>query len=282
MGSNQSKIQTAGRYSQGYSSPHIISSDFELNTLGGRSSMGVRRVLEEQLLSILLPSIWGLGPLDLNEPDSLTRSEAWLYLDYYKNLLYDPTLIREDEISLVQIDSQCDKVVEIVRLVQQNRNRPISKIKDALLSFGKPPWLVRDNDQKAVSKIVDFAVRLWLFVPLHADKVTQRQGNDLRRAMRNFDRTTIKNEIQREVPPRLICRGNLSFGLTVENLIHKAGLVFRPTSSLSQHLSMEEISGRIEVYLFRHVKALERFQYEPHRYVIFPQLKRLVCNVGGN
>jgi hypothetical protein len=226
-----------------------------------------RRRSEEQIISMLLSRIWGLTPPASPDPDALNKYEARSYFDHYKDLLYDASLIQEEEITLGQVNNQCEQVAELVRIVQENWTRPIGEIKDAVVSSGHPPWLVRQHDRRALSKSVDFAVRLWLFVPLHVDKITRKRGTELTDAMTSLDAATIQNEAQRWIPPRLDPHGTLSFDFTVENLVRKAGLVFRPTSFLGQHLVMEDFSNSTVIHVFRHVRALEKYQYEAHRYV---------------
>lgn len=232
----------------------------------GREIMNyLRRSSDEQIISTLLSRVWGLTPPGSPHPDALNKYEARSYFDHYKDLLYDASLIQEEEISIGQINNQCEKVTELVQVIQENWDRPILEIRQALVSSGQPPWLVRQDDQKALSKIIDFAVRLWLFVPLHADKITRKKGNDLDNALRLLDETTIRSEAQRSMPPLLRLQGTLSFDFNVESLVRTAGLVFRPTSDLGQHLLMEDFSDSTVVHVFRHVRALERYQDEAHR-----------------
>lgn len=223
-----------------------------------------RKCSEHQITSSLLRRVYGLSPPGVHSHDALDRYEARAYLKYYKDLLYDDSLIQEEEVTLRHIDKQCDEVVEIVRIVQENRHRTISEVKEAVLSSSAPRWLVRQNDQRALSKMVDLAVRLWLFVPLHADKIARKRGLEHAKAMEDLDKTTIQIEAQRGIPPRQILHGTLSFDFTVESLVIKAGLTFRPTSILGQHLAVEDLARSSVVYVFRHVKALEKYQYEDH------------------
>ena len=236
---------------------------------------------DEHITSRLLPWIWRLEPPGSPDPDALNKYEARAYFNHYKGLLCDASLIQEEEITIGRMSKQCDNVAELVGVVRQNWDRPISEIKAALVSSGKPCWLVRENDP-ALSKIIDFAVRLWLFVPLHVDQITRKPRNERADAWKDLDATTIQTKAQRCMPPRRILPGNLSFDLNLENLVKKAKLDFRPTGMLHQHLMMEGpySGGSTVIHVFCHVRALEKYQDEAHRQVLLHGYSHVKKNNG--
>ncbi|KAK5051332.1 hypothetical protein LTR84_002984 [Exophiala bonariae] len=220
--------------------------------------------LEQEALATLLDSVWGLVRPNTDDFDALAKSQAQSYFDHYKDLLYDASLIRKEEITLGKIDEQCQKVAEIVQIVKGNLHRPISEIKAAVIASGQTTWLVRQDDATALSKIVDFAVRLWLFMPLHADKIARKRGDDFTAAMKGLDGTTIQEETKKWMPSPLELRGKLSYDFTIENLVDIAGLSFWPTSVLGDHLMMEHFATTTKIHVFRHATAIEKYKDEDH------------------
>lgn len=195
----------------------------------------------------LLRDVWGLEPPNRASPSALTRIEAKAYLKHYEELLHDTSLINKEELALGDVPNQSAEVITLIRLVKERWPFPITDIKAAIRS-PPPCWLLRPSEDETIAKALDFGLRLWLFVRPNLEEPSLPLDEVIRRSLP-------------QVGPPL--HGALSFDFSAKSLMRKGGFIFRPTSYLSQHLTIDEHS-RLTIYVFRHARVLRQYQVAPH------------------
>lgn len=186
-----------------------------------------------EITSRLLQEVW-----QLTDPGVPMSAETSAYFEHYEQLLKDPSLISREETTLGRTDDQARKAIALVQKVQSviQRGKRLGEIKNAVRDH-PPAELLSPITPGAVTNAIDFALRLWLFVPVVLDN----------------DNSTFEDALRQSLPPRdPIQRAVLSIDFNAKNLIRKGGFLVRTTSCLSQHLEMDDLT----ISIFRHAGVL--------------------------
>ncbi|KAI1608844.1 hypothetical protein EDD36DRAFT_482666 [Exophiala viscosa] len=152
----------------------------------------------------------------------------------------DPCLVNKEQTTLGRTSDQATKVVALVRRV-----RPLigGRLRDVKTAIRKDPRgeFVEPIKEAAVVNAVDFALRLWLFVPLVLD----------------VEDATFAGLMRSALPAQIGVQGKaLSFGVNAKNLIRRGGFSVRTTSDLSKHLDMDDLT----IWIFSHAAVLKEYQ----------------------
>jgi hypothetical protein len=186
------------------------------------------------ITSRLLQEVW-----QLPDPGVPMSAETSAYFEHYEQLLKDPSLVSREETTLGRTDDQARKAVALVHKVQSaiQRGKRLGEIKNAVLD-DPPEELLKPITSGAVTNAIDFALRLWLFVPVLLDD----------------DNSTFEDALRQSLPRRdPIQRAVLSIDFNAKNLIRRGGFLVRTTSYLSQHLEMDDLT----ISVFRHAGFLD-------------------------
>jgi hypothetical protein len=218
-----------------------------------------------KILSRLRHELWGFESMSVESrlgPGRKVREscrESLAYKELYDVLLHTGSLVSQEDFSLDDSSHNLSQVLRLVKVVQCSWDLPVDRIKSNVAS-GQPACLRKPSDVGAVRKALDFAVRLWLFIPLRYDN----------------DRATLTELLSEKLEKGQAQSGSLSLDFSAINLVRKAGITLKPTSDLSAHLQLEwSDSNRCVVHVFRHAKAIRLYQEAAHRYRRDPHMARI-------
>ena len=182
----------------------------------------------------LLAEVWHLDSI------AAGSAEAEAYFEHYLQLLQDPCLVNKEQTTLGRTNDQTTKVVALVRKVRPLIGGHLRDVKTAIRD-DPPGELMKPVKEAAVVNAVDFALRLWLFVPL----------------VLHNEEATFAALIGNALPAQVPVKGKaLSFGFNAKNLIRRGGFSVRTTSDLSKHLDMDDLT----IWVFRHAAVLKEYQ----------------------
>jgi hypothetical protein len=255
---------------------------FRTRTHFGKRSLTGREVVGRELLL----GVWGINL------SPKVQHYAHSYLTHCNELR---SLFAED--GLCQANRT--EIVELVKLVQLNQDRTIKEIEEEIRKANFQ-WLNLLAGDESIQNVLDFAVRLWLFIEPDLSDQTLTLPELVERCLPRRIHPRGDNQKSRE------CRGGSkanprasSFGLKrhlpendkssiylpadfcEKSLTRKAAIKLEWSSYLSDHLTL---TGKSRLRVFRHASAIQQNSNPSIRYgatISVPQSK-FSLNIAPN
>jgi hypothetical protein len=187
---------------------------------------------KKRATSALLHGLWGL---DLN-----SRSAA--YTDHLDDVLSLQDISNGDRFMLA--DSL--DVIDLINRIKDKQQDPLQDIKNDL-QRSHPTWMLGPVNEGSARKVIELAIRLWLFT--NPEKFLWSQ--DLKDVVRQSLPTPATEETLAAIAAR-----SLSSDFTAKSLSRKGGIRLVWTSYLGEHLTFV---GKAQLRIFRHASVLREY-----------------------
>jgi hypothetical protein len=180
----------------------------------------------------LLQGLWGLDPS--------SRSAA--YTDHLDDVLSLQDISNGDRFMLADPPD----VIDLISRIKDKQQDPLQDIKNDL-QRSPPTWMLGQVNEESARKVIDLAIRLWLFT--NPEKLLWSQD--------------LKDVVQQSLPipaiPQKIAAAavrHLSSDFTAKSLTRKGGIRLVWTSYLGEHLTFV---GKAQLRIFRHASVLREY-----------------------
>lgn len=180
----------------------------------------------------LLQGVWGL--------DSNPRPTA--YTDHLEDVLSLQDISDSDRFTL----ASSSDIINLVGRIKTNQQNPLHDIKNDLQN-SPPTWMPEPVTEESARKVIDLAIRLWLFT--HPQTFLWSQG--------------LKDIVQQSLPTptatqtlAVTAARSLSSDFSAKSLTRKGGIRLVWTSYLGEHLTFV---GKAQLRIFRHVSVLREY-----------------------
>ena len=201
----------------------------------------LRKAERDNLMPRVMPSVWGME----------TRPKTQQYVNrahynHYREILYNKHLNDGEHIDLKKLED----VSGLVKHMRTNKHLTISEIEEQIR--GKSWSWLGDTEEKTLDKVVEMAIRLWLFVkPVLTDRMASLEG-------------VLRQSLSTVIAPTASDLRYLKPDFSAKSLIDIGDITLVYTSYLDEHLSFAETK---HLRVFRHASALYHYEVAPEGYV---------------
>jgi hypothetical protein len=201
----------------------------------------LRKAERDKLMPRVMPNVWGME----------TRPKTQQYVNrahynHYQDILYDKQLNDGEHIDLKKLED----VSGLVKHMRTNKHMTISEIEEQIR--GKSWSWLGDTEEKTLEKVVEMAIRLWLFVkPVLKDRTASLEG-------------VLRQSLPTVIAPTASDLRYLKPDFSAKSLIDIGDITLVYTSYLDEHLSFAE---KKHLRVFRHASALYHYEAAPEGYV---------------
>jgi hypothetical protein len=190
-----------------------------------------------QITQNILREVWGFAL-----PHAVPRAKAASCFYHYENLLDNRQLLDDQSTRLRESNTQSSDVIKLVSDLKQHAQSSIADIR-SFLEHNPPIWLRHPHSREAQDKVLNFAIRLWLFT-----KPDLRDGN-----------STLEKAVQSPLSKISTSSSNeyIWLDFSANTLTQRAGFHIMWTSDVAEYLTF---ASKSVIRVFSHASVLELFE----------------------
>jgi len=191
---------------------------------------------KDQIVNDLLREVWGFS-----SPHAVPKAKAASCFNHYESLLSNRQILDDQNTNLRESESQSLDVRVLVGRLKKQVHHPIADIRKSIVD-DSPSWLLNTHNLDTLDKVLQFCVRLWLFVkPDLADENATLQ-------------VAVRNSVSKFGAPS---NSWLWMDFSAKTLMERGRFHITWTSDIAEHLTF---ASKSVIRVFSHASVIELYE----------------------